>query len=119
REALDHLPQQIRARRLQRLLEPRARNRHNVTCGHFVLLRLVDSNSKDHEVAVSGHADTPATGQISHSRISYPIHHSRGRELRPERGILKAAAAYLEPSTSPAARRARALLLQQIPAAGR
>jgi len=34
-------------------------------------------------------------------------------------GILKAAAAYLEPSTSPAARRARALLLQQIQAAGR
>jgi len=31
-------------------------------------------------VAVSGHADTPATGQISHSRISYPIHHSSGRE---------------------------------------
>jgi hypothetical protein len=31
-------------------------------------------------VAVSGHADTPTTGQISHSRISYPIHHSRGRE---------------------------------------
>ena len=34
-------------------------------------------------------------------------------------GLLNAAAAYLEPSTSPAARRARALLLQQIPAAGR
>ena len=32
-------------------------------------------------MAVSGHADTPATGHISHSRISYPIHHSRGREL--------------------------------------
>jgi hypothetical protein len=38
------------------------------------------STSKDHEVAVSGHADTPGTGRNSHSRISYPIHHSRGRE---------------------------------------
>jgi hypothetical protein len=36
------------------------------------LLRLVVSNSKDHEVAVSGHADTPGNRQTSHSRISYP-----------------------------------------------
>jgi hypothetical protein len=32
-------------------------------------------------VAVSRHADTPRTGHDSHIRISYPIHHSRGREL--------------------------------------
>jgi hypothetical protein len=34
REPPDHLPQKIRARRLQGLLEPRVGNRHNVTCGH-------------------------------------------------------------------------------------
>src|SRR6266571_3215932 len=45
------------------------------------LLRFGLSTSKDHEVAVSRHADTPRTGHDSHSRISYPIHHSRGREL--------------------------------------
>jgi len=59
REPLDHLPQQIRARGCEGLLEPHARNRHNVTYGHLVLLRLVVSNSKDHEVAASRHADTP------------------------------------------------------------
>jgi hypothetical protein len=59
RKALDHLPQQIRARRRESLLELRAGNRHNVTHGHFVLLRLSDANSKDHEVATSRHADTP------------------------------------------------------------
>src|SRR5262249_48331608 len=84
REPLDHLPEHIRARRSERLLEPRAGNRHNVTCGHFVLLRLVVSTSKDHEVAVSGHADTPSNRRTSHSRISYPIHHSRGRERSPK-----------------------------------
>jgi hypothetical protein len=31
-------------------------------------------------VAASVHADTPGTGRNSHTRISYPIHHSRGRE---------------------------------------
>jgi len=31
-------------------------------------------------VAVSSHADTPTNRRTSHSRISYPIHHSRGRE---------------------------------------
>lgn len=41
------------------------------------------------------------------------------RQQDPPIGILKAAAAYLEPSISPAARSARALLLQQISAAGR
>jgi hypothetical protein len=39
------------------------------------------------------------------------------RRQDPPIGILKAAAAYLEPSTSPAARSARALLLQQASAA--
>ena len=62
REPLDHLPQHIRARRCH------------------VLLRLGLSTSKDHEVAVSGHADTPSDRRTSHGRISYPIHHSRGRE---------------------------------------
>ncbi len=81
REPLDHLSEHIRARRLQRLLEPAAGNRHNVTDGHFVLLRLAVITSKDHEVAVSGHADTPDNKRKSHSGISYPIHHSRGREL--------------------------------------
>jgi putative transcriptional regulator len=45
------------------------------------LLRLDLSNSKDHEVAASRHADTPSNYRTSHSRISYPIHHARGREL--------------------------------------
>jgi hypothetical protein len=40
------------------------------------------------------------------------------RRQDPPIGILKAAAVYLEPSTSPAAHSARALLLQQISAAG-
>ena len=40
RKPLDHLPQQIRARRCQRVLERHARNRHNVTYGHFALLHL-------------------------------------------------------------------------------
>jgi len=38
------------------------------------------SNSKDHEVAVSGHADTPGIARNGHSPISYPIHHSPGRK---------------------------------------
>lgn len=41
------------------------------------------------------------------------------RQHDPPIGILKAAAAYLEPSTSQVAHGARALLLQQIPATGR
>jgi len=36
------------------------------------LLRPQLTNSKDHEVAVSRHADTPSQGHISHSRIIYP-----------------------------------------------
>src|SRR5215469_3807641 len=63
RKALDHLPQKIRARRRESLLELHARNRHNVTCGHFALLRLSDNNSKDHEVAVSRQADTPVQNE--------------------------------------------------------
>jgi hypothetical protein len=39
-ELPDHLPQHVRARRCQGLLELGARNGHNVTCGHFALLRL-------------------------------------------------------------------------------
>jgi len=39
-ELPDHLPQHVRARRCQGLLELGAGNRHNVTYGHFALLRL-------------------------------------------------------------------------------
>ena len=39
-ELPDHRTEQVRARRCQGLLELRAGNRHNVTCGHFALLRL-------------------------------------------------------------------------------
>ena len=35
------------------------RNRHNVTYGHFALLRCHESTSKDREVAASHHGDTP------------------------------------------------------------
>jgi hypothetical protein len=38
-ELPDHRAQYIRARRRQGLLELRTGNRHNVTCGHFALLR--------------------------------------------------------------------------------
>jgi hypothetical protein len=58
-ELPDHLPQHIRARRCQGLLELRAANRHNVTYGHFALLRCHESTSKDREVAASHHDDTP------------------------------------------------------------
>ena len=40
RKPLDHLPQQVRARRCQRLLELRAGNRRNVTCGRPGGLRM-------------------------------------------------------------------------------
>jgi hypothetical protein len=60
------------------------------------LLRLELSNSKDHEVAVSSHADTPRTGHDSHVRIRYPIHHSRGRERRAIRSRVKADAGDLK-----------------------
>jgi hypothetical protein len=61
-EPADHLPQHIRARRCQRLLELGARNRHNVTYGRFALLRCHESTSKDREVAASHHGDTPHSG---------------------------------------------------------
>src|SRR5690349_5547999 len=39
------------------------RNRHNVTCGHFALLRCTETTSKDREVAASHHVDTPHSGR--------------------------------------------------------
>ena len=66
-ELPDHLPQQVRARRCQGLLELRAGNGHNVTCGHFALLRCSETTSKDREVAASHHGDTPYSGNQSHS----------------------------------------------------
>ncbi len=77
RETPDHLPQQIRARRREGLLELRGSNRHNVTYGHFVLLRLGLSTSKDHEVAASRHTDTPTldetvrTEQAPHTPLQW------------------------------------------------
>jgi len=56
-----------------------------------------------------------STGDELVSRIPTMTWHRQD----PPIGLLNAAAAYLEPSTSRAARSARALLLQQIPAAGR
>ncbi len=38
------------------------------------------AQDQEREEAVSVHTDTPVTRQASHNRISYPIHHSRGRE---------------------------------------
>ena len=61
-ELPDHRPQQVRARRRQRLLERVTRNGHNVTCGHFALLRCSETTSKDREVAASHHGDTPYSG---------------------------------------------------------
>src|SRR6266508_4280917 len=81
REPLDHLPEQVRARRLQRVLEPGAGNRHNVTCGHLV---SPSSRNEHFEGSRGGRLRSRRHAQhrqISHSRISYPIHHSRGREL--------------------------------------
>ena len=56
-----------------------AGNRHNVTCGHFALLRRSETTSKDREVAASHHGDTPYSG-TSHISTGYPIRHFRGRE---------------------------------------
>src|SRR6266545_1532236 len=81
REPLDHLPEQVRARRLQRVLEPGAGNRHNVTFGPLV---SPSSRNEPFEGSRSGRLRSRRHAQhrqISHSRISYPIHHSRGREL--------------------------------------
>ena len=69
-ELADHRPQQIRARRRQGLLELGARNGHNVTCGHFALLRCTETTSKDREVAASHHGDTPYSGN---SVTSVPV----------------------------------------------
>src|SRR5581483_12106997 len=63
-ERPDHLPQHVRARRRQGLLELRAGNRHNVTRGHFALLRLRLRISKDREVAASRHGNTPYSGKL-------------------------------------------------------
>ena len=60
----------VRARRRQGLLELRAGNRHNVTCGHFALLRWTETTSKDREVAASHHGDTPYSGN---SVTSVPV----------------------------------------------
>ena len=38
-------------------------------------------------MAASGHANTPTTRRTSHGWISYPIHHSGGREQAPNRAI--------------------------------
>ena len=56
--------QHVRARRRQRLLELGTRNGHNVTCGHFALLRCSETTSKDREVAASHHDDTPYSGNL-------------------------------------------------------
>ena len=56
----------------------RAGNRHNVTRGHFALLRLELAISKDPEVAASHHG--AVLRQLSHLSTGYPIHHFRGRE---------------------------------------
>src|SRR6185437_11466822 len=69
-ELPDHRAQHVRARRGQGLLELRAGNRHNVTCGHFALLRCSETTSKDREVAASHHGDTPHSGN---SVTSVPV----------------------------------------------
>src|SRR6185436_12118907 len=61
-ETPDHLPQHVRTRRRQSLLERLTGNRHNVTYGHFALLRCSETTSKDREVAASHHRDTPHSG---------------------------------------------------------
>ena len=81
-ELPDHLPQQIRARRRQRLLERVPRNGHNVTCGHFALLRCFRNHfegSRGGRLASRRHA---VLRQLSHTSTGYPIHHFRGRERR-------------------------------------
>src|SRR5204862_3212626 len=78
REPLDHLPEQIRARRFQRVLEPRTGNRHNVTYGHFVLLRLVAIRRI---TRWPPHVTPTRPSRANRSGPSrHPIHHSRGRE---------------------------------------
>jgi hypothetical protein len=71
-ELPDHRAQQVRARRCQGLLELRAGNRHNVTCGHFALLRCSETTSKDREVAASHHGDTPYSGNSVTSVLVTP-----------------------------------------------
>ena len=62
-ELPDYRLQHVRARRRQGLLELRAGNRHNVTCGHFSLLRCSETTSKDREVAAWHHGDMPHSGK--------------------------------------------------------
>ena len=76
----------------------RAGNRHNVTHGHLALSFVGLSTSKDREVAASVHADTPATRQASHNQISYPIHHSHGREPA---GTGPASRSFVQPGAPP------------------
>ena len=77
-ERPDHLPQQVRARRGQGLLERVARHGHNVFHGHFALLRLLIhfEGSRGGRLASRQHAER---GQNRHTGIRYPIHHFRGR----------------------------------------
>jgi hypothetical protein len=64
REALDHLPEHVRAGSFQGLLEPVAHGRHNVTCGHLVLLRLVEQfeGSRGGRLTSRRHAPQGRTG---------------------------------------------------------
>src|SRR4029077_2261781 len=79
-EPADHLPQHIRARRSQGLLEPGARNRHNVTYVHFAPPSL---HLNHFEGARGGRLPSrrhAVLRQDSHISTGYPIHHFRGRE---------------------------------------
>ena len=81
-ELPDHLPQHIRARRCQGLLKQHAGNRHNVTYGHFALLRCTETTSKDREVGRLASRRHAVLRQLRHLSTGYPIHHFRERELR-------------------------------------
>src|SRR5262249_20191375 len=81
RETPDHLPQQIGTRRLQRVLESRASDRHNVTHGHLV---LPSSYSALRRITRwPPHVAPTRPARTKRSELSrYLIHHSSGREPR-------------------------------------
>src|SRR5690606_9392582 len=56
----DHRPQHVWARRRQGLVEVVSGSGHNVVHGHLLVVLLLIRISKDHEVAVSVHRDTPS-----------------------------------------------------------
>lgn len=77
---LDNLPQKVRTRRFLDSSKRTPGSRHNVTCGHFILLFLSDTNSKGTRRPSEFASPRPELGNTIHGRLIYPIHHARLRK---------------------------------------